>query len=186
MCLFCRDLRKALWNSHGMANNNKIFIASQIYDEIREIKPLVRWNKIVWFKRGIPKYQTLIWLFVLNRCPTRNRLVSWGIHIDPSYLICNKALESMDNIFFTCDYSSRIWKNLASKLQLALSSDFWIDTITALVLFFVNCHLCFLSLLALQEKNNRLHRHNFKSTDAVLTQIDSILETASLRLDTKI
>ncbi|KAF3595688.1 hypothetical protein DY000_02022810 [Brassica cretica] len=78
------------WNTKGIGNNNNNeFVISQNYDSLRESRPKVRWNKAVWCSKGIPKHKTLSWLFVLNRCPTRDHLLSWGLHTDASCLLCN-------------------------------------------------------------------------------------------------
>lgn len=55
------------------------FCSSLIYNCIRDARPLVRWHKIIWFKRDIPKHKMLTWLVLLNRCPTRDRLISWTL-----------------------------------------------------------------------------------------------------------
>ncbi|KAL0816972.1 hypothetical protein Bca101_073416 [Brassica carinata] len=89
-----------IWNSAGIgANNNNKFVISKIYDSIRDSRPKVFWNKAVWFSKGIPKHKTLTWLFLLNRCPTRDRLLSWGLQTDPSCLLCNNHPESRNHIF---------------------------------------------------------------------------------------
>ncbi|CDY37116.1 BnaC06g03830D [Brassica napus] len=71
-------------------------------------------------------------MFVLNRCPTRDRLLSWGLQTDPLCLLCNLLPESRNHLFFCCSFSSGIWRNLASKLRFAITSDDWDDNLHAL------------------------------------------------------
>lgn len=74
------------------------FSSQVIYNEIRPQNPIVTWHPIVWFKRGILKYKTLTWMTMLNRCPTRDRLLSWSLQVDPACLLCNNSPESRDHI----------------------------------------------------------------------------------------
>lgn len=73
-----------------------------IYNLIKEHKPQVSWFKAVWSPPGIPKQNFLTWLVVLNRCPTRDRLLGWGLQTDPACVLCNSTAESRDHLFFDC------------------------------------------------------------------------------------
>ncbi|VVB08929.1 unnamed protein product [Arabis nemorensis] len=84
------------------------FSTGQVYNAIREHRPTIPWYQAVWNKRGIPKHSFLTWLFVLDRCPTRNRLLNWGLITDPNCLLCNSSLEDRDHVFFGCSFSWRI------------------------------------------------------------------------------
>lgn len=81
----------AIWNTTGFDPfQNQKFSARKVYNLIRESKPIVPWKNTVWLKKGIPKFKTLTWLFVLDRCPTRNILISWGLQTDGTCLLCNQ------------------------------------------------------------------------------------------------
>lgn len=69
---------------------------NEIYRELRGSEAAVPWASIVWFGGGIPRHNFLTWLFVLNRCPTRDRIASWGLEMDGSCLFYNQAVESRD------------------------------------------------------------------------------------------
>ena len=49
-----------------------------------------------------------IWLFVLNRNPTLDRLVSWSLDIEPTCLFCGVLTESRNHLFSECAYTSLI------------------------------------------------------------------------------
>lgn len=74
---------------------------SKIYCKLMGEEQSVPWEKAVWIKGGILKQSFLTWLFVLNRCPTRDRLLNWGLNTDPSCLLCNLQPESRNHIFFS-------------------------------------------------------------------------------------
>ncbi|KAJ4881601.1 Reverse transcriptase zinc-binding domain protein [Raphanus sativus] len=53
---------------------------------------------------------------VLNRCPTRDRILQWGLSTDGNCLLCNAAPESRDHIYYACAFSSEVWiTSLAGK-----------------------------------------------------------------------
>lgn len=57
------------------------FKTGSIYSLLKRHAATVPWYQTIWCKRGIPKHNFLSWLFVLNRCPTRDRLLSWGLNV---------------------------------------------------------------------------------------------------------
>ena len=130
-------------------------------------------------------------MFVLNRCPTRDRLLSWGLQTDPLCLLCNLLPESRNHIYFCCSFSSEIWRNLAAKLQFAIISDDWDDTLQGLIRYTGDNRLRYLTILSWQtlihelwrERNNRLHRSHFKSQEAIFSTISSTIKNriSSLR-----
>lgn len=90
------------------------FSSSLIYQSLQEPLPNVPWYRLIWIKKGIPKHKSLAWLMLLNRCPTRDRLLSWNLQTDPSCLLCNQVNESRDHIYFTCSFSSDVWNHFSS------------------------------------------------------------------------
>lgn len=87
------------------------FSSKAIWKATRMPKPLVSWWKIVWSKAVIPKHQITSWLFILNRNPTMDRLLSWGYELVNCCLLCGRSPESRDHLFFLCSYSSMVWKD---------------------------------------------------------------------------
>lgn len=177
------DSPEWIQNNASSVTTNK-FISAQVYNAIREANLQVPWHRVVWLKRGIPKFKTLTWMFVLDRCPTRNRLISWGLQTDPLCLLCNLQPESRNHIYFQCPFSAGIWRKLSAKLGLTVTSDDWDIILQALISFSGSKLLRYLTILAWQaaiheiwkERNNRLHRSSFKSIDAILTTIFSIIK----------
>jgi hypothetical protein len=49
---------------------------------MRKMKQEVRWWPIVWFPQAIPKQAFILFLAVLNRLSTRERVVAWGVQGD--------------------------------------------------------------------------------------------------------
>ncbi|XP_023644828.1 uncharacterized protein LOC111832493 [Capsella rubella] len=153
-----------------------------IYHLLREDSPIVPWSKVVWFSGGIPKHIFHAWLLVLNRCPTRDRMLRWGLQTKAECLLCNNSLESRDHLFFNCSYSWIVWAPVAVRcgLQPNRSWDRTLNHLQALTGPRANKRLSLLvwqcSLYLLWgERNNRLHRQSFKSADSLRLLIDSII-----------
>lgn len=101
------------WWINDVLKNRKSIGA--IYQAIDEPSPHVAWHSTIWFSGGIPKHKTTTWLFALNRNPTRDRLLQWGIQVDLNCLLCHVAQESRNHLFFDCNFSWAIWSSIAAR-----------------------------------------------------------------------
>ncbi|XP_048593408.1 uncharacterized protein LOC106358770 [Brassica napus] len=86
------------------------FSTKDVWKSIRMAKPSVSWARFIWNQAIIPKYRITSWLFTLNRNPTMDRMMSWGLDLENCCLLCGSAPESRDHLFFVCPYSSLVWK----------------------------------------------------------------------------
>lgn len=166
------------WEVNG--NNCKKFSTGDIYTYIQGPKPTVLWSPVVWCSYGIPRHSFLTWLVMLDRCPTKDRLLRWGINgIDPVCLLCNRYPESRDHLFFECSYSGQTWSSVADRCQLQ-ALPVWNDNISQLQLIRGNKDLRKLTLIAFQatvywlwnERNTRLHHQSFRSSTTLFHLID--------------
>ncbi|KAL0853720.1 hypothetical protein Bca101_058872 [Brassica carinata] len=98
------------------------FSTGKLYREIKHHNNIVPWLKIIWFSSGILRHSFLTWLFMLNRCPTRDRMIDWGLQVPAACLLCNANPESRDHLFFSCSYSMQVWAPVAARSDLAPSS----------------------------------------------------------------
>lgn len=161
-----------------------------IHNEIRADTARVPWFKTVWNPWGIPKHSFLMWLFVLNRCPTRDRLINWGLPTAPNCLLCNALAESRDHLFFQCPFAWSVWSTVAAKCNLTPLPT-WNQTMLALQSLRCARPQKILTLLACQatvyllwtERNNRLHRQVFRSSDSIVSFVSTTIRTkiASMR-----
>lgn len=71
------DLR--LWR-HPNNHFKDHFSAAETWQQIRDRRVTVPWNKVGWFSPGIPRYCFTTWLAVKNLLSTGDRMRSWGIH----------------------------------------------------------------------------------------------------------
>jgi len=92
------------------------FSTSKTWDSLRQRSALMSWTEQVWFKGAIPRHAFLSWLTHLDRLPTRERLVNWGLQIDTSCCLCGSSLESRDHLFLHCEVSQIIWAKANRRL----------------------------------------------------------------------
>ncbi|XP_013639441.1 PREDICTED: uncharacterized protein LOC106344656 [Brassica oleracea var. oleracea] len=150
-----------------------------IYDYLMEQLHDVSWYASVWFSRAIPRRSFHMWLVIQNRLPTRNRLIHWGLQVDPQCLLCNRSPESRDHLFFFCQFSYDLWTLVGRRLDLTPIRD-WAGTLQQMTSLSISLLQKLLVLLAWQattywfwnERNTRLHTNTFRSTDQLFKQID--------------
>jgi hypothetical protein len=69
------DEDKPMWT----ISQKDVFVSSDTWDFMRKRKQEVRWWHIVWFPQAIPKQAFILWLAMLNRVSTGERLVTWSV-----------------------------------------------------------------------------------------------------------
>lgn len=122
----------------------------------------------------------MAWLAALNRLPTKDRMLHWGLNVDPKCLLCSTATESRDHLQLDCSYSASLWSIFSVRLNLTLPRS-WTSSFTTLQsltgaawykrLCFLVWKLVIYSLWA--ERNSRLHRQTFRSVDSISATINS-------------
>lgn len=180
---------KFVWAPDGKELST--YSTGQVYNLIKTHQPVVPWAACVWSPRGIPKHNFLTWLVVLNRCPTKDRILGWGLTTSPLCLLCNSANESRDHLYFTCSFSASIWGSLAMRARSTPITS-WPQVINHMQQLTGPKHLRILALLAWQsaiyfiwmERNSRLHRQQFRSSDLIVSAATSLIKNriSSLRL----
>lgn len=93
------------------------FCSKSVWEAIHPAKPTVPWASLTWHKGLIPKHDISVWLFILNRNPTLDRLASWGLDVEVTCLLCGSANESRNHLFFECSYTRPIWGALTQRLR---------------------------------------------------------------------
>ncbi|VVB04320.1 unnamed protein product [Arabis nemorensis] len=94
----------------------KTFSSKKTWTVIREARHMVSWFSQVWNKARIPKHAFTVWLFVLNRNPTLDRLRRWGCDVEQMCFLCGMENESRNHLFFLCTYSKAVWVATVDRL----------------------------------------------------------------------
>ncbi|CAH2033720.1 unnamed protein product [Thlaspi arvense] len=110
--------------------NSKNFSSKEVWNAIRSKNPTVSWYSLVWHKVAIPKHAAATWLFMLNRNPTFDRMVAWGLDVETICLLCGSSSESQNHLFFDCPFSNRVWSALLLKLDILNAPTSWAQIIS--------------------------------------------------------
>lgn len=127
----------------------------------------------------MPRHSFHAWLVTLNRLPTRDRLLSWGLAVPATCLLCNQGDESRDHLFFSCSFSSELWIHHVRRIETTPSTG-WNDSLSRMQslpgppwrrkLQLIVWQAVIYSIW--QERNARLHRNTAKT----VTTMSSILD----------
>uniref|UniRef100_A0A1S3ZZZ4 Reverse transcriptase zinc-binding domain-containing protein n=1 Tax=Nicotiana tabacum TaxID=4097 RepID=A0A1S3ZZZ4_TOBAC len=70
------------------------------------------WRKPVRNNGGMPKWTFILYLAILGKLNTRDKLARWGVTNEPLYPLCNIEEESIEHLFFKCTFAASIWRKL--------------------------------------------------------------------------
>ncbi|XP_056842877.1 uncharacterized protein LOC130495492 [Raphanus sativus] len=101
----------SLW-MNGKSQSKKIFSSKETWEYIRVKHQLCNWHHAVWFKYSTPKYSFILWTAMKGRLATGERMRSWSGNTNVACVLCSEPLETLEHLFFECDYSSLIWEAL--------------------------------------------------------------------------
>lgn len=170
-----------LWKI-GDGQPSHTFSASRTWDHLNPAGPPVDWCKTVWFKGRIPKHAFLSWVSSRNMLHTRDRLLSWGISVPSTCLLCNTHDETRQHLFFDCSYAGAVWSSFTSRARVVPPILFedclrWLknpscDKNVALIL-----KLAFQASLYLlwRERNSRLHNSSSRPYSALIQEINTLI-----------
>lgn len=160
------------------------FFIGEVYDILRDQNPDVTRVKEIWFSPGIPHHMFFSWLITLNRRPTKDRMIRWGLQTDPLCVLCRNGSESRLHLFFQCGFALSIWEPLARKRNFNSPRD-WDDILHATRVasgskpFSKLLRLSYqaASYLVWKERNSRIHRQVFRSTVSVFIETNRIFQS---------
>lgn len=77
---------------------------SDIWNTTRSVGNGQFWLNAIWHPLSIPKGSIMIWLALKNRLLTKDRMISFGMHVDPGCIFCNGQNESIQHLLIECPY----------------------------------------------------------------------------------
>lgn len=89
-----------LWDS---LNIREVKVAS-IWNSIRKRGSSIDWYKTEWHKNLPPRFSFLLWMSFHIGLRMKDRLINYGVVLDPSCLLCKVAPESFNHFFFLCPF----------------------------------------------------------------------------------
>ncbi|XP_028122045.1 uncharacterized protein LOC114319237 [Camellia sinensis] len=105
----CHD--KPIWLLHNDGN----FSIGYAWNSWRLKWPKVSWANLVWSPYSIPRVGFIVWMAILGRFNTGDRLAIFGINPNPVCSIYGVLGENHDHLFFKCAFLSTVWAAMLSK-----------------------------------------------------------------------
>jgi hypothetical protein len=112
------------------ASKNGMYSCSDTWDAIRVKHPIVDWWPLVWFHFSIPKQAFIAWLAMRDALSTGRKLLCWGFLGDVKCIFCRFGVEDRDHLFFSCGFSSRIWKHVMELCGVLHPPTCWDDVVS--------------------------------------------------------
>lgn len=66
---------------------------------------------------SLPKHNFITWLVVKRRIKTRELLQHRGVILDVRCELCLKDIDSVDHLFFCCEFTKAVWVKVLQKLN---------------------------------------------------------------------
>ncbi|GKB04035.1 RNA-directed DNA polymerase, eukaryota, reverse transcriptase zinc-binding domain protein [Tanacetum coccineum] len=92
--------------------------------------PKIKSNKedgIKWKDRkgNLAQYAFILWMAVKGRLQTQDRVAVWNLNNNMKCSMCNKTNDSHSHLFFECEYSNKIWKDLSGGMKVNNMANSW-------------------------------------------------------------
>ena len=137
---------------------------------------------MVWSSLFIPKHAMITWMAILDRLPTMDRLLTWGITVEGSCKLCQVELETRDHLFCGCNFSKGVWRTILQICGFNRRVDSWSEELTWAIQGFkgkaLNSVVLRLAWRAFiyhiwQERNRRMHGQHPEDHDQLVEHIRS-------------
>ncbi|XP_039063966.1 uncharacterized protein LOC120208913 [Hibiscus syriacus] len=96
-----------------------------VWEKVRDRWEKVLWEDLLWFPLHIPKMSIISWMVILNRLPTKDRLIRLGLESDGSCGLCEDGLENKENLFNECVFAGGVWSRVMLACRLPCRSMCW-------------------------------------------------------------
>nr|GEY43156.1 hypothetical protein [Tanacetum cinerariifolium] len=153
-----------------------------------------KWQEIVWYQQCIPKHTFCLWMAMIGRLLTQDKLLAWGFQTGLLCSLCNKVNDSHSHLFFLCEYSQEVWKSVAEKMNLTKIIYKWDYIVNDLVqlkngknIWSVVRRLCLAAgvYLIWQERTQRTFRGVKRNLKELYTTITDIVKLKLMNMTVK-
>ena len=105
------------------------FSVKQTYADLQGVVEQVEWYKIVWFTQNIPKHSFILWMAILNKLTTQDKIRKWGSYDLMVCPLCYSDMDSHQHLFFQCDYAKQFWSRVKAKMGIQCDDMEWKDLV---------------------------------------------------------
>ncbi|KAL4271501.1 hypothetical protein GQ457_13G006210 [Hibiscus cannabinus] len=176
---------------------SRVSTVRRIWDEIREPRSKVRRHRLVWFGFNVPRHSVVLWMSILNRLPTFDRLQGMGMILENHCILCEAGAESRNHLFADCLFSRHIWNSILGMCGLTRRMLDWEGELNwlctclkgkSLIVFILRLAWCSYVYFIWEERNHRRYRGHSRDCNSVLACVKEVVNTRvqkkSIRLDT--
>lgn len=107
---------------------NRLISSKVTQERLRQPAPVVSCHTTVWFKQEIPGCSFVTWIAMSSRLPSRDRLLSWGLTVLASCVLCMNGTESHGHLFFHYAFAVGLW-NIFTGNQLDIGPSDFLDSV---------------------------------------------------------
>ncbi|PWA63876.1 reverse transcriptase zinc-binding domain-containing protein [Artemisia annua] len=172
---------------HPGGDRATLFSVKQVWVDYNERQPEVKWKKLVWYTQCIPSHSFVLWMVILGRLQTQDRIFQWNNDLNIRCSLCNECMDSRDHLFFQCSYVKSVWELIKPKSYVQSLSQSWMCNVEAMAtnnnntIKSVVSRLVFGSMVYFiwQERNKRQFTNERRNCQSLA---EVILDTVKLRL----
>ncbi|XP_056691936.1 uncharacterized protein [Spinacia oleracea] len=90
-----------------------------MYQKLSGTHAKVPWRRLTCHNQATPKSLFILWVNIWKRLPTLDRLLQWNIVSSSLCPMCQVGSESLEHMFFDCQFSAQVWQKVLKLLQFA-------------------------------------------------------------------
>ena len=160
------------------------YSVTKVWNEIRQKENKVSWHRLLWSNFVIHRHAVIVWMALLNRLPTLDRMVAWGLNVSRTCRFCQQAMETRNHLFFGCSYSKEVWKAVLQLCGLQRDVHDWstelnwaIKKLKGRSLLTIILRVAWRAFLYCiwRERNQRICRQRVGTVSSIVEQIKSIV-----------
>ncbi|XP_059281084.1 uncharacterized protein LOC132034737 [Lycium ferocissimum] len=120
----CACPKQASWMVKKIINARSIVASVQVqgkpnqslirflYLNLTGDPPRVSWKCVMFDNAARPKARFPLWLLMHGKLRTIDRLLKWGMNVDPECSLCHQEDDTREHLFVKCDFTRRLWTRL--------------------------------------------------------------------------
>uniref|UniRef100_A0A803PQL5 Reverse transcriptase domain-containing protein n=1 Tax=Cannabis sativa TaxID=3483 RepID=A0A803PQL5_CANSA len=75
------------------------------YKMLQQQEQICHWSKEAWGRLNVPKHSFMLWIAMLDRLKTKERLQRFQLVNDDECVLCRTTTETSQHLFFSCNFS---------------------------------------------------------------------------------
>ena len=167
-----------------MAGKSQV-LRSEIYQKLLSPSEKVNWASWAWSRYALPKTRFIVWLTLLDKLKTKDRLQELGITPNNSCPLCGTNSESSKHLFFSYRFSKNCleavmsWLNSNARITLLvnLATKKWRISNLKKKVFCIALNSLVYQIC--QTHNEAIWQAKVKSTDAIVKAIKEVVKAHS-------